>query len=224
MTEIIPAIIPKDFKDLREKMFLVLGMVPLVQIDVMDGNFTPEASWPYNTEEDPDFLSIKNEEKPFPFTNKIDFEVDLMVKNPESLWFDWVLAGAKRIIFHLESTNDIGSLIKDFRGRLVPKDSFFYVELGIAVDIATDNENLTPFVEDIDFVQFMGIKKIGLQGEPFSDEVLPKIKNFRESFPELTISVDGGVSLISAPKLIEAGANRLVSASAILRSESIRET
>jgi len=203
---------------------LVLGMVPLAQIDVMDGNFTPKASWPYNAGEDSDFLSIKNEEKPFPFNNKIDFEVDLMVRNPESLWFDWITAGAKRIIFHLESTNDIGSLIKDFRHRSVPKDSFFYVELGIAIDIATDNENLAPLVGDIDFVQFMGIKKIGFQGEPFSDEVLPKIENFRKSFPKITISVDGGVSLISAPKLVLAGTDRLVSGSAILGSESIRET
>src|SRR3989338_701866 len=111
MIEIIPAIIPKNFKDLERNLGAVAGLVPLAQIDIMDGKFTPEASWPYlNSQEDPDFVSIKLEEKEFPALEEIDFEVDLMVKNPENIWFDWIIAGAKRIIFHYESTEKLKEL------------------------------------------------------------------------------------------------------------------
>ena len=143
MIEIIPAIIPKKFKDLERDLGLVLDLVPLCQIDVMDGKFTPEASWPYvNFQEDPDFISIKKEEKEFPFLEEIDFEVDLMVKNPENVWFDWIIAGAKRIIFHYESTDKLAELLENCRQKLVAKESVLYVEIGLAIDINTPNDKI----------------------------------------------------------------------------------
>ena len=39
--EIIPAIIPESFEDLKAKLFLFKGLVPAVQIDVTDGIFVP---------------------------------------------------------------------------------------------------------------------------------------------------------------------------------------
>src|SRR3989344_8560933 len=141
MIEIIPAIIPKNFKDLERNLSNVVGLVPLVQIDIMDGKFTPEASWPYlNVLGDPDFISIKKEEKEFPFLEEVDFEVDLMVKNPENIWFDWIIAGAKRIIFHYESTDNIKELLEDAKRKLVSKESVLYVEVGLAMDINTPND------------------------------------------------------------------------------------
>lgn len=224
MIEVIPAIIPKDFEDLKEKMSQVSRLVPLVQVDVMDGRLTPEASWPYLNSPDPDFEDIKKEEGEFPFWQKLDFEVDLMVKEPERVWFDWITAGAKRAIFHFESTEDIGALLKDFREKLPKKDSALYTELGLAIDIDTPNEEIYPFVPELDFVQFMGIAKIGFQGEPFDERVIEKIKSFKQNFSEKTVSVDGGVSLESAPSLVEAGAGRLVSGSAIFESGDVEET
>ena len=47
MAEIIPAILPEDTDDLREKLSLISGIAPLVQIDVCDGKFTPTKTWPY---------------------------------------------------------------------------------------------------------------------------------------------------------------------------------
>lgn len=225
MIEIIPAIIPKSFHDLESKMSQVVGLAPLVQVDVMDGRLTPKPSWPYlNSAEDTDFVSIKKEEKEFPFWEELDFEVDLMIKRPEDIWFDWIIAGAKRVIFHFESTDNIEGLIKDFRSRLVSKDSALYIEIGLALDIDTPNEKIYPFVPELDFVQFMGIAKIGFQGEPFDDRVVKKIEDFRKKFPETIVSVDGGVSLDSAPLLVEAGATRLVSGSAIFESGEVSAT
>ena len=70
----------------------------------------------------------------------------------------------------------------------------------------------------------MGIEKIGFQGQEFSEKVIDKIKELKKRKSEIIISVDGGVDLKNAPALIEAGATRLVSGSAILKSDNIKKT
>lgn len=101
------------------------------------------------------------------------------------------------------------------------KDSPLYTQIGLAINIATPNEVLYPLMEQIDFVQFMGISEIGVQGNPFNEEVFAKIEDLRNRYPEHIISIDGGVSLSVAPKLAEAGVNRLVVGSAIFGQENV---
>jgi len=102
--------------------------------------------------------------------------------------------------------------------RAIEKD----VSVGVALNIDTQNETLDRYLPKIDLVQFMGIARIGYQGEPFDERVIPKIKELREKHPETIISVDGGVGFETAPALIEAGVNRLVSGSEILEDENVR--
>ena len=222
--EIIPAILPRSFSDLSEKVGSVVGLVPFVQVDVTDGKFTPNKTWPYLDGPDKDFAAILKEEKGFPSWEDIDFEVDMMVAEPEKLWRDWVLAGAKRLIFHIESVTDAAKLMDAIKSETVSEESFLHTEIGFALNIDTPNEKVEPFLEDLDFVQFMGIARIGYQGEHFDERVLPKITDLRETHPDVTISVDGGVNMESAPRLIEAGADRLVVGSAIFESEDVRGT
>ena len=47
MIEIIPAIMPESFSDLVDKAARVRGIVPIAQIDIMDGVFVKSKSWPY---------------------------------------------------------------------------------------------------------------------------------------------------------------------------------
>jgi ribulose-phosphate 3-epimerase len=92
------------------------------------------------------------------------------------------------------------------------------VELGIALGLNTPITDITGYLEDIDFVQFMGIAQIGYQGEAFDERVLDRIREFHNAHPEVIISVDGGVNFDTAHLLAQAGAKRLVSGSAILKS------
>lgn len=114
--KIIPAIIPKTFEDLEEKLSAVVGLVPLVQVDVLDGSLVPGIrAWPYlgrtrinadvtqiNADTDDNFEKIIREEVGFPFWEKIDFEAHLMVRDPEGIILDWIAAGASRVIVQLE--------------------------------------------------------------------------------------------------------------------------
>ncbi len=220
MTEIIPAIMPTSFSDLEDKLGLVASHVSLVQIDVMDGRLTPAKTWPYATGElDKNFVKIIQEEEGFPFWNDVDFEADLMVREPEKIWRDWVSAGAKRLIFHLESLAQPEEFLDMMRKNAVAKDSPLYTEIGLAIRISTDNDVLYPLIPHIDFVQCMGIMEIGVQGSAFDERVLEKVADLRAKFPELIISVDGGVNMETVPRLIEAGVNRLAIGSAIFAAE-----
>lgn len=232
MTEIIPAIIPESFEDLKEKMSLVNGLTYTVQIDVCDGKFVPSKSWPYTNDAEGDFRNLTEEEEGFPFWQTLDFEVDLMVSSPEKIVDDWIRAGAKRIVFHVESSPNIKDLLVEMRSKYGWLNHLpITLELGIALNINTPNEKVFEFLDPnadgrslVDFVQFMGIREIGYQHHYFDDRVLGKIRELRHTYPDAIISVDGGVTLENAKDLVEAGVNRLISGSAIFESENIAET
>jgi ribulose-phosphate 3-epimerase len=70
----------------------------------------------------------------------------------------------------------------------------------------------------------MGIEKIGFQGEDFDERALDQIRKIKEKYPEMKVSVDGGVNQNTAKEIIKAGADRLVIGSALLNSYDIKET
>lgn len=204
MVEVIPAIMPESFEDLNEKYSRVREYVDIAQIDVMDGEFVPSQSFPYITSQEQSLETID-----------FDFEADLMVSSPENVVGEWIKAGAKRIIVHIESIDRIEDVLLK-----IPSN----IEVGVALNTITSNERIYPLIEKIDFVQFMGIEKIGFQGQKFDERVLKKITDLRNKFRRIIISVDGAVNLQTAPKLVKAGANRLVSGSAIFASNDIKKT
>jgi ribulose-phosphate 3-epimerase len=135
-----------------------------------------------------------------------------MVNKAEEVVDEWVSTGATRVIVHAEMKGDLAMAITKLKDR---------AEIGLALNIETAIDVIEPFKDEIQFVQCMGIDHIGFQGQKFDDEVINKIKEIKARYPQLPISVDGGVSLESAPKLIEAGANRLVVGSAIFDSDNV---
>ncbi len=211
--EIIPAILPKDFAEVQEKVDLVKGLVKTVQIDICDGQFVPNATWPYKRRDDT-FEKITKEEEGLPGWEKLDFEIDLMVNRPQEVVEEWIQAGAIRLIIHAESKGDVAGAIAAVTGR---------VDVGVALNIETPIDVIAPYADKITFVQCMGIDRIGFQGQPFDEKVLEKIRAIKEKYPNLIVSVDGGVSLETGPKLVEAGATRLVAGSAIFHSDNMVE-
>jgi len=216
MLEIIPAIIPKDLEDLKIHLAQVQGLVPVVQVDILDGEFVPNVSWPLYKEDKEEFAKIISQEEGLPFWDSFYFEADLMIHKPEEHIEDFIFAGFSRLIVHIESTAKMGEIIDKCRE--------LDTEIGIAIDIETPNEVLDEYIDRIDFVQFMGIAEIGSQGQPFDTRVVEKIATLKSEHPDIIISVDGGVSLESAQFLIGAGAERLVSGSTLFESEDIAKT
>lgn len=220
--KVIPAIMPEGFDHLKGEMKRFISLVPLVQIDVMDGKFTDSKSWPYKNGIDSEFIKIINQEEGFPFWEDLNIEVDLMVADPVRAADQWIAAGAARIIVHYESAapDIVAAVLKSVKEK--------GIESGLAIGIDTFSETFTTFYDfhkdNIDSVQFMGIDKIGFQGQPFNDKVIENIKKFHENYPQAIISVDGGVNLNSALPLAEAKVSRFVVGSALSQGDSLEKT
>ena len=221
MTEVIPAVLAKDYNDLRQKIANVVNVAHVVQIDICDGKFVESKSWPMDRNDAESVALILNEEEGLPYWEDLDFEFDLMVKDAIKQFDFFVRLGAKRIIFHLEAENE--QELKDFINSMDPYTRET-LEIGIAINTTTNIEKLSPFINCIDFVQCMGIEHIGFQGEAFDEKVLTQIKELKSKYKDLIISVDGSVNEDTAPLLVEAGASRLIVGSALMRSFDVKET
>jgi len=202
MIEIIPAIIPKFFQEIEEKIKLVEPYVDWVQLDVMDGKFVNNSTWT-----NPNDLKSLN-------TN-LNLEVHLMINNPEEAIDDWIESGVKRIIIHYEST--------DKHKEIIEKVKRAGLEIGLAINPETSIEVIDEFYKDIDLVLIMSVNP-GFGNQDFLNESVDKIRQLRERYKNVNIEVDGGVNLETAPNVIKAGANILISGSAIFKSNNIEET
>ena len=219
MAEIIPAILAKSFDELEEQLDLIRGFAREVQIDICDGAFVPTKTWPLAHLPDDRFEAIVSQEEGMPFWEEFDFEFDMMVKNPLQKIADFISLGGNRIIVHLDSADDeeIEDILKEYASEDVRE---FDVEIGFGISAQTDMKRAERFAERVTFVQCMGIKKIGFQGQEFDESVIDRIGLLRHKFPKLIISVDGGVSEENIPTLVAAGADRLVIGSAIWESDT----
>lgn len=212
--EILPAILPKDFFELEDAVASVQSLVDMVQLDICDGKFTTSRTWPYTAgtpEADDIFAAILKEDRGLPGWNEVDYEVHLMVEDPDRRIADWVNAGATRIIVPSEKIQDIAHFITTY-GE--------WVEILPCLNIETPVSVLAEYGHLLKSVQLMAIPKIGYHGAPFDERVIAKIKEVREKYPQVTIAVDGAVSEETLPLLSEAGATRFAVGSALFSSEN----
>lgn len=205
---IIPAIHAQSFPELEYKVGLVKDSVDLVQIDVFDGRYVDSKSWPYVGDKG-EFAKIIAEKEGLPFWDRIDYEFDLHVKEPEGIIADYVRAGASRILIHLESTAQMEEIIHEWKS---------VVDIGIACKPSTPLSELDSYMHEVNRVQFMGHDHVGHSGLTLDPRVPEKIKDFRKKYPAHAVSVDIGVNLETAPQLISAGATHLAVTSAIFKN------
>lgn len=210
---VVPAVLPSSKKDFEEKLSLFAQMnVERIQIDVVDGIFASPASWPYSVPQE--LQSMVEHGEMLPHLDRITYEIDLMCFDAERAAEAWLALGAMRLTFHVETDTNPKRMLVSARRRFGHIVSF-----GLALNIDTDSSLVEKCLGDIEYVQFMGITKIGRQGQLFDDRVLDKIRAFHKKYPEVPIQIDGGVSLENARELIHAGATTLIVGSKILRAK-----
>lgn len=215
MNEIIPAIISPDLNFTRDQLKKVLGLVKKVQIDILDGKYSPVQTWPFLEKDSDDLVNITRGEKVFPYINDFVVEIDMMILHPVEYLMDFITLGAKSFVVHIDSTDHIRECLETIKNS--------NCEVGLGIKPAIDVDMLEPFLPIIDFVQFMGNDLIGHNGVELDESVVRKIKYFHQNHPSVEIQIDIGVNEETIPKLREAGVKRFVSGSSIFNSQNIKE-
>lgn len=205
MTHIVPTIVPGSLADIKKTSEKYASFTDFFQIDVADGKFAPNTTW------------IPGESDKLP--GEFSYEVHMMVSEPRTVGAAFAKAGAHTLIGHIETLQnpaDAKKIFNEWRTGGVES-------IGLAVLLQTPIEALEPYLPFADFVLFMTIARIGVQGFPFEKNSIAKIAAFKEMHPDTVVAVDGGVSEKNIAALARAGATRFGVGSAISRSDNPAE-
>lgn len=203
MIKIAPSILSADFAELgRAVKEIDEAGADYIHIDVMDGHFVPNITFGL-----PVIEAIR------PYSDK-PFDVHLMIEKPERYIADFADAGADIISVHVEACPHVHRTVQQIKEA--------GCRAGVVLNPATPVEMITHILPDVDLVLLMTVNP-GFGGQAFIPNVLDKIRAVKKAAdvvnPELEIEVDGGVSRETAKDCLEAGANVLVSGSALFRQE-----
>lgn len=201
---IIPSINVTNFRDFQKRLKAVqmLG-AKWAHADVTDGKFTKTILW-----NNPKELRVNSKKL------KVNLEAHLMVKNPDAVLGDWLAAGIKRVIVHIESAKNIPAMALKCRS--------VKAELALAISPNTPAAKIFPYGKFIKQVLVLAVFP-GPAGQKFHQDQLKKIKFLREKMPDVKIEVDGGINLETAKLCKRAGADILVSAAYIFNNSHPRQ-
>ena len=197
-----------DFGNLqRDIEMLNASECDWLHVDVMDGIFVPNISFGQ-----PVIKHIKKHaRKPL--------DVHLMIMDPGRYVTDFKEAGADILTVHYEACTHLDRTLHAI------KDAG--MKCGVVLNPATSVALLEDSVQLCDVVLLMSVNP-GFGGQKFIANTYNKVHQLRDLIahknPDCLIEVDGGVNVDNAPLLFEAGADVLVTGSAVFSSEDPAET
>ena len=207
MVIISPSILSADFSKLGEEIKAIEHAgADWLHIDVMDGHFVP------NITIGP--VLVKSIRK---ITN-LFFDCHLMIEKPEDYVEQFAKAGADLITIHVESSLDVKPTIKKIKD--------VGCKVGISINPETSIDVIKDIVGEVDLVLVMSVHP-GFSGQSFIKEVIPKIKKAKELINKtkrkIYLQVDGGINKENAGIIKENGADVLVAASFIFKSDNYKD-
>jgi len=170
----------------------------MMHLDVSDGTFDASNTWA-----DPmAWVALKS-----PFA----LEVHLMVEHPETHADDWLEAGARRLIVHLET------LTPQTLHEIISTAARYNAEVMISSKPDSIAEEYAPYLRDHSAFQVLAVPP-GPAGQTFLPFVTEKIRMIREALPDAIIEVDGGMNPETVRQVKDAGADTIVSSNYIFNA------
>jgi len=199
MIAIEASILSADFARLGEQAREAEAAgVDAIQVDVMDGRFVPDITF------GPGVVRALRALVSLPL------DVHLMIVEPERHLEAFAEAGADRLLVHQETCPHLHHTLQSIRE--------LKIEAGVSINPGTPLSVLEEVLHLADLIQVMTVNP-GWGGQPFLHSQLDKIRRLRRLLDErgldVPIAVDGGISPITVPLVVNAGATVLIAGSSI---------
>lgn len=205
---IAPSVLSANFSNLKEDILMLhQSKAEWIHFDVMDGVFVPNISFGF-----PILKAVRKHTDKF-------IDVHLMMVNPEKYIETFKNAGADGISVHWEGNIHILSILNEIRNQ--------GMKAGLVLNPATPIPVAKDIIHSIDTLLIMSVNP-GFGGQKFIEKTYDRVKEAKALIlsenANTIIQVDGGVGPKNAQQVFEAGADVLVSGSAVFGSENPSET
>jgi ribulose-phosphate 3-epimerase len=201
-TLVSPSLLSANFLNLKEDIEMInKSEADWLHLDVMDGEFVPNISFGFPIIE----AVSKICKKPL--------DVHFMIMHPEKYIERTAKLGAMMMNVHYEACTHLHRTIQQIHNA--------GMKAAVTLNPATPVSMLEDIIDDVDMVLLMSVNP-GFGGQTFIENTINKVKRLRKMIDEAgtntLIEVDGGVNAETAPILVKAGVDVLVSGSYVFKS------